>query len=64
MQTSINNKLGWEGGKNGNQSMTQFYPIDIEKLTCTKAHKIETCYMLKSTKRKAFTRMHSYKPKG
>jgi hypothetical protein len=41
MQTSINNKLGWEGGKNGNQSMTRFYSIEIEKLTYTKAHKSE-----------------------
>lgn len=39
MQTSINNKLGWESGKNGNQSMTQLYPTKIEILTCTKAHK-------------------------
>jgi hypothetical protein len=35
MQISINNKLGWESGKNGNQSMTRFYPIEIEKLTYT-----------------------------
>jgi hypothetical protein len=40
VQTSMNNKLGWEGGKNGNQSMTWFYSIKIEKLTYTKAHKI------------------------
>jgi hypothetical protein len=39
VQTCINNKLGWEGGKNGNQSMTQFYPIEIKKLTYTKSHK-------------------------
>lgn len=39
VQTSINNKLGWEGGKNGNPSITWFYPTKIEKLTCTKAHK-------------------------
>jgi hypothetical protein len=39
VQTSINNKLGWESGKNGNQSMIQFYPTKIEKLTYTKAHK-------------------------
>jgi hypothetical protein len=28
VQTSIN-KLGWEGGKNGNQSMTRFYRTEI-----------------------------------
>jgi hypothetical protein len=39
VQTSINNKLGWEGGKNGKQSMIQFYPAKMKKLTCTKAHK-------------------------
>jgi hypothetical protein len=39
VQTNINNKLGWGSGKNGNQSMTQFYPTKIGKLTCTKAHK-------------------------
>jgi hypothetical protein len=39
VQTSINKKLGWAGGKNGNPSMSQFYPTKIEKLTCTKEHK-------------------------
>jgi len=40
VQTSLNNKLGWEGGKNGNQSMTWFYQTKIKKLTYSKAHKI------------------------
>jgi hypothetical protein len=39
VQTNINNKLNWESGKNGNQSMTRLYPTKIEKLTCSKAHK-------------------------
>jgi len=29
VQTSIKNKLGWEGGKNGNQSMIWFYRTKI-----------------------------------
>jgi hypothetical protein len=38
--------------------------LKLKNWPTQKHKKLKTCYMLKSTKRKIVTKMHSYKPKG